>query len=100
MENQYCPQCEQNVEPIKVFNWMTFLLSISLFGMGGLIYLLYNWFIVKPQDLGLTFAITAVFIAIGFAVYLLYYWFFKTPQCPMCGNLSLLPSRERVEDVQ
>ncbi len=94
MEMQFCVECEQNVTPAKVFNWLAFILLFLLFGTGGLVYLLYGWIYLAPQHPHLTGIIAGVLFAIGVFAYLLYFWFLKTPQCPMCGGTSLRPPRE------
>jgi len=93
MEMKYCEHCQRNVDPEKAFSWLAFILWCSLLGIGGLVYLLYHRFIVAPDAAWPLFVIPGVLAGIGSAVYLVYFWFIKTPQCPMCGNISLLPAR-------
>ena len=38
---RYCKNCEKEVNPIKKFNWIVFILSLLLVGIGGVFYLIY-----------------------------------------------------------
>lgn len=39
---KHCDLCKRDVQPIKKFNWIVFLL-LCLTGIGGIFYILYYW---------------------------------------------------------
>ena len=43
---KYCLLCQRNVQLSKNFNWGIFLASWLLFGVGGIIYII--WYVIKP----------------------------------------------------
>ena len=42
---RYCKYCKREVKGTKKFNWIIFILGLLLFGVPGLIYLL--WYMIK-----------------------------------------------------